>query len=84
MRWRTKHGSVYTMKVRNAEDFARFLQAMIDAMPKVPPLQMEFDFGEGLNWWWYDCAGALHPNDTDYPSETDEDYEPHFDEDMPF
>jgi hypothetical protein len=80
MRYHTRHGAIINVRCK---ELAEFLRKRIDGMPRVPPLQMLIDFGDPFMFWWYDEDGQLHPNDTDYPPEIDEDYEPYLD-DIPF
>lgn len=83
MRYHTKNG-IHTVR---RKDLAAFLQKRLDALQEshnTLPYQMEFYF-EGLNWWWYDDEGHLHPNDSDYSwhSEPEFNYSD-YDDDVPF
>lgn len=64
------------------EDMEWFLNRKIDNMPKVPSQQMELDFGERFNFWWYDDEGKLCPRndlDTELDFVNDSDFD-----DIPF
>ena len=86
----------YTHDVR-FEDLAAFLDRWIDGIKiEIPPslMQFEFYFGGRFDWWWYDDAGRLHPNDDDFPEPQpihveQDDYDPFedddaWDDDIPF
>lgn len=55
-----------TISVVRCQNVKEFLEWQLEQMPRVPALQMEFDFGPGFNWWCYDDDEILHPNDRDY------------------
>lgn len=77
MRYHTRNG-IHTVRKK---DLGAFLQNRLDAMPVVPPLQLELYFGEGFNFWWYE-GDVLHPNDSDFGID---DYNASdFDDDIPF
>ncbi len=71
MRYRTRYGRRIAVK-----DVKAYLERRIAGMYRVPALQLELDFGEGFNFWWYDDEDVLHPNDSDFLELIDEDYEP--------
>lgn len=78
--------AAYMIDVVRFECLSEHLERRIEVMlPQVPVLQMELDFGEGFNFWWYDDDGQLHPNDSDSPSFPNySDYDDNWDDDIPF
>lgn len=72
MRYRTRCGHFIALR-----DLEAYLESLLAAMYRIPPLQLELDYGEGFNFWWYDDE-VLHPNDSDFPEQNiiDEDYDP--------
>lgn len=81
MRYHTKNG-IHTVRKK---DLAVFLQDRLDQIPVMPELQLEFDFGEGFNFWWYE-DDVLHPNDSNLEEllPADDYHESDFDDDIPF
>jgi len=77
----------YLIDVIRIADVEEFLTQKLDrffSLHEVPPLQMVFDFGEDFNWWWYDDAGHLHPNESDYGPDLEIEDEDFLDDDYPF
>jgi hypothetical protein len=79
MKYHTKHG-IIRVPVKKLD---AFLQRKLDRLPRVPVLQMELDFGEGFNFWWYDDEGHLNPKTPSWHDNNQEDVED-YDDDIPF